>query len=138
MGKKILVVDDDADIRESLELYLGGLYDVALADGGDEALRVLEGDTRAVVLDIRMPGLDGFAVCQHIQARYPYMPIIFYSAYHDAKDPYQLVNEYRPYAYMTKDGQGERLLEVLAGATSLYDDFLENEPLVTALRASTA
>jgi hypothetical protein len=66
------------------------------------------------------------------------MPIIFYSAYHDAKDPYQLVNEYRPYAYMTKDGQGERLLEVLAGATSLYDDFLENEPLVTALRASTA
>ena len=58
MAGKILIVDDDEGLRESLSLLLSDEdYDVATASNGDESLRLVEGvQYDAILCDLRMPG----------------------------------------------------------------------------------
>lgn len=68
--KRIAVVDDEADIRETIEDYLAmNGYEVRTADGG-EALRALleQEDFDLVLLDISMPGEDGLSLARHLRA----------------------------------------------------------------------
>lgn len=66
---KILIVDDQADIRRLIHLTLGKRYEVIEADQGLDALeRVRAERPAAVILDVMMPGeLDGFQVLQKIK-----------------------------------------------------------------------
>ena len=69
-ARRVLVVDDDADIRElvGLKLEQAG-YEVVTADDGAAALSVVEGWVPdLVVLDVAMPGLSGFDVCKRLRA----------------------------------------------------------------------
>jgi two-component system, OmpR family, response regulator len=80
MGR-ILVVDDDPNIRELAASCLGPLgLEVAEAPGGREALALL-GSTKVdlVVLDVMMPGLDGWTTCREIKRRYE-LPVIMLTA----------------------------------------------------------
>jgi DNA-binding response OmpR family regulator len=67
---RILVVDDQDDIRETARVVLAGAgYDVITAPGGSEALRLARGGTfDLVLLDINMPDLDGWATLRLIRA----------------------------------------------------------------------
>ncbi len=68
-GMRVLVVDDDADVREStaLLLELNG-YEVKMADSGEQAITLLEAfHADAVLLDIGMPGENGYQVAQRIR-----------------------------------------------------------------------
>jgi two-component system, OmpR family, response regulator MprA len=80
---KILVVDDERAVRESLRraLELQG-YEVELASDGAEALERLAADGRpdAVVLDILMPGIDGLEVCRQIRRRGDSVPVLMLTA----------------------------------------------------------
>src|SRR3954468_22562515 len=85
---KILVVDDDADGREALVTYLAkGGHSVVGAASGREALDALEkmtGDVPdLVLLDIRMPGMDGFAVLKVLRSylRWAAVPVAILTAY---------------------------------------------------------
>ena len=74
--KRILVVDDDVEVRRILSTTLArcGLT-VDLASGGREALDFLRANAYAVVLlDLLMPGLDGFAVLDAIRDEPPVLP----------------------------------------------------------------
>ncbi|MBI5624428.1 MAG: response regulator [Elusimicrobia bacterium] len=63
MTAKILIVDDEEDIRRTLALLLGDDYEVLCAGGGEEALRTLAREQPEVMLlDITMPGLSGLDV----------------------------------------------------------------------------
>jgi CheY-like chemotaxis protein len=67
---RVLVVDDDRDIRETLALLLNDAgYTVTLAQDGREALRVLQASQSAcvVLLDVNMPVMDGWAVLRAVQ-----------------------------------------------------------------------
>ncbi len=77
----ILVVDDDPDIRRVLTLLLGAQYAVAEAADGAEAVRFVGAhpETDLVVLDVMMPGMDGFETCEGIRAL-SNMPILFLTA----------------------------------------------------------
>ena len=84
--KRILIVDDDDAIRESLALALEDTYHVLLARDGMEALAVLDRErVDAVLLDVMMPVLDGMGVLAALGAR-PCVPppIIVTSAGVDA------------------------------------------------------
>ncbi len=72
-GLAVLVVDDEAEIREMLaEIIAADGCRVHLAASGDEALRRLEAETFDVILtDLRMPGLDGRALYGEIAQRWP-------------------------------------------------------------------
>ena len=66
----VLLVDDDADIRRILHFTLAAEgYEVATADNGDEAVALAaELVPDVMVLDVMMPGCDGFAVLEQVRA----------------------------------------------------------------------
>lgn len=78
---KILLVDDDPNIRQLVNLYLVKEgYEVQLADRGDEALKLFKSDPpNLIILDIMLPGLDGWQVCKEVR-KVSNIPIIMLSA----------------------------------------------------------
>jgi CheY-like chemotaxis protein len=84
-GGWVLVVDDDADIREALVDVLGDAgYPVRVAASGIEALEVLAGSPppALILLDLMMPGMDGFGfrAAQAADARLASVPVVIISA----------------------------------------------------------
>ena len=78
---RILIVDDDPDIRRVLTLLMRDSYAVSQAEDGAAALRLLkeQPDTDLVVLDVMMPGMDGFETCARIR-EFSNVPILFLTA----------------------------------------------------------
>lgn len=78
MPKRILVADDDADVRFILQDYLSAWgFSVDTATNGLEALEKLSRATYdGLLLDIMMPGLDGLEVLQQVRQRYPSLPVV--------------------------------------------------------------
>jgi OmpR family response regulator RpaB len=85
--EKILVVDDEASIRRILETRLSMIgYDVVTAGDGEEALDTFrKTDPDLVVLDVMMPKLDGYGVCQELRKESD-VPIIMLTALGDVAD----------------------------------------------------
>ena len=88
---KILVVDDERAVRESLRraLELEG-YEIELAEDGRQALSLLEqegnGQPDAVVLDVLMPGLDGLEVCRRLRKSGNRVPVLMLTARDEVED----------------------------------------------------
>ncbi len=81
--KKVLVLEDEASIRGFIVINLRrGGYDVIEAESGEEALDLLREnpDTRVALLDIMLPGIDGFEVCRRIRATNAKIGIIMLTA----------------------------------------------------------
>ena len=80
-SKRILAVDDDPSIREMVRDYLGDHdYDVVTAVDGDEMERILESQgADLVILDVRLPGKDGFGLARALRDR-SHLPIIMLTA----------------------------------------------------------
>src|SRR3712207_3954542 len=67
---KVLVVDDEKEIRDAIEIYLRSLdnIDIAMANDGIEALEYLKNnDVHVIILDVMMPNLDGIRTCMKIR-----------------------------------------------------------------------
>jgi two-component system response regulator AtoC len=81
--ERILIVDDDEALRESLGLVLAAEgYEVVAASGAEAALRELEASPPDVVLcDLRMPGMDGMELLPQLVRRLRGAPVILMSAY---------------------------------------------------------
>jgi DNA-binding response OmpR family regulator len=81
-SKRILLVEDDPDIADLLSLHLGDEgYEVEVVDDGDEGLdRALNGDHDLVVLDIMLPGTDGFDICRRLRQETRATPILMVTA----------------------------------------------------------
>ena len=82
---KILVIDDDKSIRESLELYLAEEgYDVQTAPTGTEGLnQFVRALPDVVILDIRLPDIDGFTVLEDLREEDEKIKVIMITAHHD-------------------------------------------------------
>ena len=78
---RILIVDDDPDIRKVLSLLLKDSYFVAEAADGAEAVSYLRAnpDTDLVVLDVMMPGMDGLETCEKLR-EFSNAPVLFLTA----------------------------------------------------------
>lgn len=88
MDYRIMVAEDEPKLREVVCDYLLSRGDVPVPAGdGLEALSLAEedGNFDAVVLDVMMPGLDGFAVCRALRQRSA-VPILFLTALSDEED----------------------------------------------------
>nr|BDA98057.1 regulatory component of sensory transduction [Proteomonas sp. NIES-1005] len=85
--EKILVVDDEASIRRILETRLSMIgFNVITAADGEEALLILKRETpNLIILDVMMPKLDGYGVCQEIRKESD-VPIIMLTALGDVAD----------------------------------------------------
>ena len=78
---KILIVDDDNNIAELISLYLTKeCYDTMIVNDGEEALAAFEQyNPNMILLDLMLPGIDGYQVCREIRAK-SNVPIIMLSA----------------------------------------------------------
>lgn len=90
MSKKILIVDDDAEIRKVIGIYLENEgYEILKAENGYQALKLIsKNEVALVLLDIMMPGMNGTEVCMKIREE-SIMPIIFLSAKSEDLDKIQ-------------------------------------------------
>lgn len=82
IGKqKILIVDDDENIAELISLYLTKeCFDTNMVYNGEDALTAFESyHPNLILLDLMLPGIDGYQVCREIRAKSP-TPIIMLSA----------------------------------------------------------
>ncbi|MBN1179134.1 MAG: sigma-54-dependent Fis family transcriptional regulator [Anaerolineae bacterium] len=79
----ILVVDDDAGVRNGLQRILGGVgYATTGAETAEDALERLVGDAFDLVLtDLQMPGMDGLALLEEIKQISPDIPVVMITAY---------------------------------------------------------
>jgi DNA-binding response OmpR family regulator len=109
----ILVVDDEEVIRSLLRLTLVREgYDVSEAESGEEALDLLQKrSVDLIILDVMMPGLDGFDVCRQIRQQSPAAaaPVLMLSARKDARAR-QRSKEAGANAYLTKPVKTAELL----------------------------
>jgi DNA-binding NtrC family response regulator len=89
---RILVVDDDETIRDTLYELLSEEYDCQTAQTAEQALARLEVDTYDVVLtDISMPGLSGLELLGHVRQKYPDTPVIIISGISDKEHAQGLI-----------------------------------------------
>ena len=77
-SRRILVIDDEPGIRETLVQLLGVLgFEVVEADGGRSALaRLAEGAVDLVLTDLGMPDMNGWEVARAVKARAPNVPVV--------------------------------------------------------------
>jgi len=81
---RVLIVDDEENQRRTLSigLKLEG-FDVFVADGGAEALRVLASQPiELAMIDLMMPGQNGLELARQIRCMYPSVRVVLSSAYH--------------------------------------------------------
>ena len=89
MAEKILVADDEQEIRNLLDHFLKGQgYEVVLASDGNQALKLAaEENPHVIILDIKMPGLDGLEVCKQLKKneQTKLIPVIVITGFEDNK-----------------------------------------------------
>ncbi len=79
--QKILIVDDDNNIAELISLYLTKeCYDTIIVNDGESVMPIMESQyPNLILLDLMLPGIDGYQVCREVRAKYS-VPIIMLSA----------------------------------------------------------
>lgn len=113
----VLVVDDDADnltaLREALEAE--GIAVVGTASGGEESVaRAADLRPDVVLMDLRMPHMDGFAATAAIHAAYPWIQVVILTAYEELlTDSAESVGAF---AYLVKGCATDLMREVIVQA----------------------
>jgi len=114
MGKKILVVDDETDILETVKMRLeANGYNVLTATNGNEGYKKAKTESPdLIILDLMLPGLDGFQICRLLKfdENYQHIPIIMLTARSQEEDKMWGEKVGADY-YLTKPFKSQELLE---------------------------
>ena len=85
MLAKVLVVDDEKGVRDLLHRFLKATgYQAILASNGEEAIELAKSESpNAILLDVKMPGIDGVETCRRLRAEEQtrYIPVIMVTAF---------------------------------------------------------
>ncbi|MGC3965352.1 MAG: sigma-54 dependent transcriptional regulator [Rhodocyclaceae bacterium] len=138
----ILVVDDDAALRDAIDLILGSAgHRVTLAASGPEALQALDGaHFNLVISDLRMDPMDGLELLGQIRARHRHLPVLLMTAFGDVD---KAVAAMRGGAceFLMKPFEADVLLENVrrhARVTPTQDDMVAEDPRTRAVLALAA
>ena len=77
--EQVLLIEDDADIREAYGSLESENYCVEEAENGKSGLELLSDETDLVILDIMMPGMSGLRTCEEIR-KVSNVPVLFLTA----------------------------------------------------------
>ena len=112
----ILLVDDEASTRKGLRMLLRGEPDLTVVGEAHNGLAALEEIEHLgpdlVLLDLRMPGMDGIVCAREIARRFPSVSVLFLSLYDDAASRAQAA-EAGAIGFIAKQSLAERLLPAL-------------------------
>jgi two-component system response regulator PilR (NtrC family) len=132
---KILVADDEQSMREFLDIMLKKEgYKVSLASNGDDVLKLVEKDIfDLILLDIRMPKMDGLDVLKRVKAVSPETVVIMITAYASADTAIRAMKE-GAYDYITKPFKVEEIKLIIKNALERKNLQRENLLLRQAVR----
>lgn len=85
--KRILLIEDDADLREiiSFQMERAG-YDIRTAGSAEDGLKMLDADISLILLDVMLPGISGYELASLLRKRGNKVPIIFLTARSSEED----------------------------------------------------
>ncbi len=107
---KILIADDDPNIRELVRVYLKkNGFDVVEARDGRQALEKMDGTPDLAVIDLMMPNMDGYELCRKLRRYYENLPILMLTAKGDLGSKAKGF-EVGTDDYLTKPFEGEELV----------------------------
>jgi len=115
-NKKILICDDEEGIRESLKLVLCDHYDLIVVDSGEQALHTLANtkDIGVMLLDIKMPKVNGLDILKETRSKYPHVKIIMVTGYRSVETAAE-ASRLGASGYVIKPFKSEEILETVDG-----------------------
>lgn len=112
---RLLIADDEEGIRESLNLILGEEYELIFATDGEETLAKLTAEPfELVLLDIKMPKLDGLEVLRRLQGTKFATPVLVLTAYQSVELAKEAV-KLGALDYLPKPFEREQILNAVKG-----------------------
>ena len=113
----VLTIDDDQAVRESLANFLEDFgYNVLQAEDGEHGLEVFAAEHPDLILvDLRMPRMDGMTLLREIKALKPTMPVILLTAYASAETELES-KKIGAYEYRSKPFNVDKLLDTINNA----------------------
>lgn len=113
---KILVVDDEEDVREVIKMHLEGEnYSILEAEDGGVAIKALRSNMESVAVilcDIRMPKVDGIECIDYLRREAPSIPIVVVTAYPDPELAVDLMKKGIK-EYLVKPVEKEKLIQTV-------------------------
>ena len=137
--RRVLIVDDDANLLSSFQRQLHRLFDVEVAENGNEGLARLQidGPFDLVISDFKMPGMDGVAFLTRAAEVCPDTTRILLTGYADVETATRAVNEGNIFRLLTKPCPGPVLGKAIKDALHFHDAVTtEKEMLDRTLRES--
>lgn len=132
---RILAVDDEPENLQVLRFQFRDDFDLALAQGPQEALKKLSQEDFAVILtDQRMPQKTGLELLHEVRRQKPRTVGVIVSAYSDLEVILEALNSGAVYRYILKPWKREELYSVLKGAIERYAIAEENNRLISRLK----
>ncbi|MDQ7834625.1 MAG: HD domain-containing protein [Humidesulfovibrio sp.] len=115
---RVLMVDDDPNLLESLRRQFSATYDVVVAQGGEKAMELMASSEPFAVLvsDLKMPGMDGIEFLSKAAALYPDTVRILLTGFADLKNAMDAVNQGFIFRFLNKPCPPETLGQALADA----------------------
>lgn len=129
MAKNLIsVVDDDKSICRSTSLLIQsfGYRSAAFASAEDLLRSGLLRDTSCLILDVRMPGMNGLQLQSYLSAEGCDIPIVFITAYDD-KEPCRQAMQTGAFAFLGKPFSDEQLLQTIRSASEHEENRLTTE-----------
>lgn len=123
--ERILIIEDDADIRKILKIYLEGeSYEVWEADNGAKVMKQLAQQPDLIILDLMLPDIDGLSICKSIRKKFHY-PIIMITAKSSDRDKI-LGLSYGADDYITKPFNPLEVVARVKAQLRRYKEYSEN------------
>ena len=126
----VLVVDDEQDNLDAFRFVFRKSFSLTYAQGGDQALAILETlDAAVVVSDQRMPGMSGIELLQKAQRRRPDASGVLLTAYTDLPVLLEAINSGAVYRYVQKPWDSKELTVILRQSIERFHALRENRRL---------
>jgi len=129
--KNILIVDDEVQILKALvRLFMDTDYEIVIAEGGEEALKILEKQQfNMVISDMKMPYMDGYDLLSKVKELYPKTVRIILSGYSDEKVVFHALQKNIARLYVFKPWKNDELIQIVTQLLET-EDILNNSNLL--------
>jgi DNA-binding NtrC family response regulator len=119
MKKKILICDDEKGVRESLRLILSDKYELVIAEDGEQAIRAIDlnPDLKGMLLDIKMPSINGLELLRYIQRHNYNIPVVVVTGYQSVETATESIKA-GAISYITKPFHSKTVVDTLEKAMS--------------------
>ena len=131
----LLVVDDEADVCDSVQDLLRREFQVLKARSADEGLKLMrENEVHIIMTDQRMPKVTGVELLRSIRAGHPQAIRMLFTGYADLDSVIAAINQGHIFKFLKKPWQPEDLEQAVREAAAEYERLVENAEILDRLR----